>query len=113
MGPATVAPVTEKVWYGTTTAMASFGVPTAGKNPIIQSSVCSGPVGAWTWAVPVFTATCHETGKMPLAVAPGTVLLATFSISLPTAAAAAGVAAVSMGVGLYVATTAPWEFVIC
>ena len=68
-------------------------------KPIIQSSVSSGPVGAWTWAVPVLTATCHETGKIPFAVAPETVLLATFCISLVTAAAAAGVAAVSIGVG--------------
>src|ERR1700677_3948873 len=100
MGPATVAPVTEKGWYGTTTAMASFGAPTAGMKPIIQSSVCSGPVGAWTCAVPVFTATCHDTGKIPFAVAWGTVSLATETISLLTAAAAAGVEAVSMGVGV-------------
>ena len=69
-------------------------------KPIIQSSVCSGPVGACTCAVPVFTAMCHDTGKIPFAVAPGTVLLATATINLVTAAAAAGVDAVSIGVGV-------------
>ena len=56
------------LWYGTTTATATWGL-LAGAKPIIQSWVS--PFGSAVWAVPVLTAAHRYGGKIPPPVACG------------------------------------------